>query len=540
MNKDDEGTLRRELYAVLQVSPEATEEEIKKAYRHWAQVYHPDKYQDFQMKEIATQNFQRICEAYEILSDESKRLIYDIYGMEGLTSGLELGPKLNKPEELKEELERLRKMKEIEKMAAHFRPSGSILVNLSLPEFLDGDGIMIGMAMSSQVHSQLSKRNTVAMGGNLEVQENAGGAAASAMFRHQLSSVQSIEFMATAGLQGIIGVQTTRELSVHSTATITFAKSLRDGSVNLSNTWTRQLSETTSGNIQLLLGPQSSIGIGLQHKDEKMSASGQLEIGSSSFAASARYTRKFSSKSHGRIAGKFGSSALEVEVGGGRKLSEFSTIRMLYGVGIQGVFWKLELNRGGQKLIIPVLLSRNIDYAVAAGAFLVPTSLYFLLKKLVIKPYYLQKEKQRASKNKEKTYAQVKEAMAGAERAQRLLQTVSNRKRNRQVESNGLVITKAVYGNRKALNRRDESREARDESTSEVFDVTLPLNFLVDDSGHLKLHGGVKKSGIMGFCDPCPGEPKQLYVEYTYGGQSFEVTVDDYAELLIPQEGHRI
>ncbi|XP_065857882.1 chaperone protein dnaJ 13 isoform X2 [Euphorbia lathyris] len=493
-----------------------------------------------QMKEIATQNFQRICEAYEILSDENKRQIYDIYGMEGLTSGLELGPKLNKPEELKEELEKLRRMKEQEKMAAHFRPSGTILVNLSLPEFLDGDGIMRGMAMSSEVHSQLSKRNTVAMGGNLEVQENSGGAAASAVFRHQLSSVSSIEFMGSAGLQGIIGVQTTRELSVHSTATITFAKSLRDGSVNLSNTWTRQLSETALGNIQLLLGPQSSIAVGWQNKDEKMSASGRLEIGTSSFGASARYSRRFSSKSHGRIAGKFGSSTLEVEVGGGRKLSEFSTIRMLCGVGIQGIFWKFELHRGGQKIIIPVLLSRNINSAFAVGAFLFPTSLYFLLKKLVIKPYYLQKENRRALENKEKTSAQVKEARAGAERAQRLLQNVANRKRNRQVEINGLVITKAVYGSRKALKRREESREAHDESASEVIDVTLPLNFLVNDSGQLKLHGGVKKSGIMGFCDPCPGEPKELYMEYTYGGQSYEVMVDDYAELLIPQEDHRI
>lgn len=95
------------------------------------------------MKEIATENFQRICEAYEILSDENKRQIYDIYGMEGLNSGLELGVKLNKAEEIKEELERLRRRKEQEKLA-DIRPTGSILANLSLPHFLDGDGIMRG------------------------------------------------------------------------------------------------------------------------------------------------------------------------------------------------------------------------------------------------------------------------------------------------------------------------------------------------------------------------------------------------------------
>ncbi|XP_061973384.1 chaperone protein dnaJ 13-like isoform X2 [Populus nigra] len=538
MDGEEAGPPKRELYALLQVSPEATDEDIRKAYRHWAQVYHPDKYQDFH--QIATENFQRICQAYEILSDEYKRQIYDIYGMEGINSGLELGPKLDKVEELKAELERLRKRKEEEKMLAHFRPSGTILSHLSLPQFLDGDGIMRGMAMSSEVQSQLSKRTVIAIGGNLEVNENSGGGAASTVLRHQLSPVSSIEFIASAGLRALIGVQTTRNLSLHSTATIAIAKSLRDGSINLSNTWTRQLSETANGNIQLLLGPESSIAVGWQKKHEKMSASGELKIGTSSFAASAHYTHRFSSKSHGRIAGRFGSTNLEVEVGGGRKLSNFSTVRMLYTIGIQGIFWKFELHRGGQKLIIPMLLSRHLNPVFATGAFVIPTSLYFLLKKFVVKPYYLQREKQKTLENKERNSAQVQEARAAAEKAQQLLKIVANRKISRHLETNELVITKAVYGSSKALKKADESREVNKESASEVFDVTIPLNFLINDSGQLKLHEGVRKSGIMGFCDPCPGEPKLLHVEFTYGGKRFEVEVDDYAALLIPQESHRV
>ncbi|KAH8521282.1 hypothetical protein H0E87_002363 [Populus deltoides] len=540
MDGEEAGPPKRELYALLQVSPEATDEDIRKAYRHWAQVYHPDKYQDFHMQQIATENFQRICQAYEILSDEYKRQIYDIYGMEGINSGLELGPKLDKVEELKTELERLRKSKEEEKMLAHFRPSGTILSHLSLPQFLDGDGIMRGMAMSSEVQSQLSKRTAIAIGGNLEVNENSGGGAASTVLRHQLSPVSSIEFIASAGLRALIGVQTTRKLSLHSTATIAIAKSLRDGSINLSNTWTRQLSETANGNIQLLLGPESSIAVGWQKKHEKMSASGELKIGTSSFAASAHYTHRFSSKSHGRIAGRFGSTNLEVEVGGGRKLSNFSTVRMLYTIGIQGIFWKFELHRGGQKLIIPMLLSRHLNPVFATGAFVIPTSLYFLLKKFVVKPYYLQREKQKTLENKERNSAQVQEARAAAEKAQQLLKIVANRKISRHLETNELVITKAVYGSSKALKKADESREVNKESASEVFDVTIPLNFLINDSGQLKLHEGVRKSGIMGFCDPCPGEPKLLRVEFTCGGKRFEVEVDDYAALLIPQESHRV
>lgn len=95
------------------------------------------------MKDIATENFQRICEAYEILSDVNKRQIYDIYGMEGLTSGLQLGPKLDRVEEIKKELERLRRQKQDSKVLT-LLPSGVILANLSLPQFLNGDGIMRG------------------------------------------------------------------------------------------------------------------------------------------------------------------------------------------------------------------------------------------------------------------------------------------------------------------------------------------------------------------------------------------------------------
>uniref|UniRef100_A0A7C9DNG9 J domain-containing protein n=1 Tax=Opuntia streptacantha TaxID=393608 RepID=A0A7C9DNG9_OPUST len=539
MEDKDDGPPNRELYALLHISPDASTEDIRKAYRQWAQVYHPDKYQDPQMKEIATQNFQRICEAYEILSDENKRQIYDIYGMEGVTSGLELGPKLNKVEEIKEELERLRRSKELEKLA-HLRPTGSILANLSLPQFLQGDGIIRGMAMASEVQSQLSKRIAIAVGGNLAVTGNSGGGAASIVLRHQIASDTSIEYMASAGLRSLIGVQTSRNLSPHSNATLGLAVSLKDGSINLSNVWTRQLSPTSNGNIHFLLGTESSISVGWQKKEEKRSAAGEIKFGTSSFGASAHYTHRFSAKSHGRIAGRVGSNALELEIGGGRRISNFSTVRMLYSIGIQGVFWKFELHRGGQKLIVPILLSRYINPIFAAGAFIVPTSLYFTLKKFFVKPYYLKREKQKATENMEKTSAQVKEAKAAAEKAQQLLQNIANRKKGKQMELGGLVITKALYGNAKALKKLEESRETSDDLASQVLDVTIPLNFLVNDLGQLKLHKGVKKSGIMGFCDLCPGEPKKLLVQYTYKGKNYQVVVDDYDELLIPQEAHRL
>lgn len=65
---------------------------------------------------------------------------------------------------------------------------------------------------------------------------------------------------------------------------------------------------------------------------------------------------------------------------------------------------------------------------------------------------------------------------------------MANRKISRHLETNELVITKAVYGSSKALKKADESREVNKESASEVFDVTIPLNFLINDSGQLKVY----------------------------------------------------
>lgn len=70
-----------EYYEILGLTKNATQEEIKKAYRKLAIKYHPDKNKD---DPNAEQKFKEIAEAYGVLSDEEKRKIYDKYGKKGL------------------------------------------------------------------------------------------------------------------------------------------------------------------------------------------------------------------------------------------------------------------------------------------------------------------------------------------------------------------------------------------------------------------------------------------------------------------------
>ena len=69
------------LYNDLGVKAEATDSELKKAYRLLVMKLHPDKNRD---DPDATEKFKLVQDAYEILSDKNKRGKYDKLGMEGL------------------------------------------------------------------------------------------------------------------------------------------------------------------------------------------------------------------------------------------------------------------------------------------------------------------------------------------------------------------------------------------------------------------------------------------------------------------------
>lgn len=77
-----------EYYDLLEVSPSASAEEIKHAFRKQAMKYHPDRNPG---DKDAEQRFKQINEAYEVLKDEQKRAAYDHYGKAGVSSNNPFG-----------------------------------------------------------------------------------------------------------------------------------------------------------------------------------------------------------------------------------------------------------------------------------------------------------------------------------------------------------------------------------------------------------------------------------------------------------------
>ncbi len=79
---------KRDYYEVLGVSKDASQEEIKSAYRKLALKYHPDRNKG---SKEAEEKFKEAAEAYAVLSDPEKRKQYDMYGHAGM-DGAGVGP----------------------------------------------------------------------------------------------------------------------------------------------------------------------------------------------------------------------------------------------------------------------------------------------------------------------------------------------------------------------------------------------------------------------------------------------------------------
>ncbi len=76
----------RDLYQILGVKRDATQDEIRKVYRKLARKYHPDINPG---NKEAEAKFKDMSAAYDVLSDPAKRKLYDEFGEAGLASGFD-------------------------------------------------------------------------------------------------------------------------------------------------------------------------------------------------------------------------------------------------------------------------------------------------------------------------------------------------------------------------------------------------------------------------------------------------------------------
>lgn len=261
--------------------------------------------------------------------------------------------------------------------------------------------------------------------------------------------------------------------------------------------------------------------------------------------------------------------------------------KMGLGVSLKsstGVGVSLHLSHANQHVAIPMLLSSSLGWREALAALTAPHVALSAAYLLVAKPMALRAKQRRQLESRRQNADKVRAALRRAAQAARVLRAPAARKRRSEERAeNGLVIVEAHYGNLRAMDdlRRAEGRSVADEhaggagtsagrdtssggngssagsinalpdSEREALEdfaaneglpppflkVTHATQFLVD-KGELRLDAEVRRSGMMGFCDPCPGEPKQLRIRYTIGAGSEQVaTFGDAQAVVLPPAG---
>lgn len=129
------------LYTILNLPRSASEAEIRDRYRHLAPTYHPDRQRDDAHRATAHRQFTEIQRAYEVLTDPTRRTIYDLYGEEGLRTSWEVGPRIKTQQELRDHFSRQYHAKKVLEAEALVKPKGDISV------VLDGRAVFVPRSM---------------------------------------------------------------------------------------------------------------------------------------------------------------------------------------------------------------------------------------------------------------------------------------------------------------------------------------------------------------------------------------------------------
>ncbi|XP_042334690.1 dnaJ homolog subfamily C member 11 isoform X2 [Sceloporus undulatus] len=513
-SSEDEAPENEDYYALLNVRREASQEELKAAYRRLCMLYHPDKHRDPELKRQAEQLFNLLHQAYEVLSDPQTRAIYDIYGKRGLEmEGWEVVERRRTPAEIREEFERLQREREERRLQQRTNPKGTISVGIDATDLFDrydeeyedvpGSSFprveINKMHISQSIEAPLTATDTAILSGNLSTQNGNGGGSVNLALRRVTSAKGWGELEFGAGdLQGpLLGLKVFRNLTQRCFITTNCAlqfssRGIRPG---LTTVLARNLDKNTMGYLQWRWGIQSAMNTSIVRDTKTSHFTMAFQLGIPHSFMMVSYQHKFQDEDQTRVKGS------------------------------------LKLNRASQTYFFPIHLTDQLLPSAVFYATAGPLVIYFAMHRLIIRPYLRAQKEKELEKQRESSASDILQKKQEAEAAVRLMQESVRRIIEAEEARMGLIVVNAWYG--KFVN--DQSK--RNEKVK-VIDVTVPLQCLVKDSKLILTEAS--KAGLPGFYDPCIGEEKSLKVLYQFRGVLHQVMSSDNEALRIPKQSHRI
>uniref|UniRef100_A0A673CDA9 DnaJ homolog subfamily C member 11 n=1 Tax=Sphaeramia orbicularis TaxID=375764 RepID=A0A673CDA9_9TELE len=538
---DDDEICNDDYYSLLNVRREATQDELKAAYRRLCMLYHPDKHRDPELKRQAEQLFNLVHEAYEVLSDPQSRAIYDIYGKRGLdVEGWEVVERKRTPAEIREEYERLQKEREERRLQQRTNPKGTISVGIDATDLFDryeedyedmvGGGVphveINKMHISQSIEAPLTSKDTAILSGSLSTHNGNGGGTINLALRKVTSAKGwgEVEFGAGDTHGPLFGMKIFRNLTPRCfmTAQCGLQFSSRGVRPGFTTVLARHLDKNTMGYLQWRWGTQSSMNTSIVRDTKSSHFTFAMQLGIPHTFVMMSYQYKFQDEDQTKIK----------EVAMTMKISRHSVLGATVSVGVpQGVSLKIKLNRASQTYFFPIHLTDQLLPSAVFYATVGPLVFYLAIQQLIIRPYVRAQKEQDLEKQRESSASNIARKKQEAEASVLLMQESVRRIIEAEESRMGLIILNAWYGKFVTDNSRRHER-------AKVIDVTVPLQCLVKDSKLILTEA--TKSGLPGFYDPCVGEEKSLKVLYQFRGVMHQVLSGDAEPLRIPKQSHRI
>ncbi|CAJ0758634.1 9957_t:CDS:10 [Entrophospora sp. SA101] len=544
-------------YGILNVSKEATENEIKDSYKKLCRTFHPDKHLDPESKSTAEKNFQIIHKAYEVLTDPTKRTIYDMFGEEGLNTSWEVGYRYKTPDEF-EKKARAQREEDAENLV---RSKGDIVLSVDARQLFDSYDIqryniekkerfkfndlfekieITQLYLKNSFETQFQPETNGIIVGHTVLRNGIGGGNIIGTLRHTFSPSFWAEVGASLIEPRLLTVKGTYNIdndsfitcfgdanTIYAPPTFEITAGRRLGGFNtgyltyktgswILGPWGRRYS---AGGLRGRVGAKSAVAIGITGANDSKTGYGlELQTGITQSHLSANYNMKVFDDYQLRVSTTLStSSGLTNTIMGERKVTNNTKVALAIDFGIPtGIIFRCRFNRLGQKISIPVHVTSDLDFRFILFGTLVPVVSIVFTEQVILKPRRkrIMAEKIAALRQRHSEYIQSRRQEA--EEAIRLMKPSVERKIETEHAKDGLIILEAWYGN---LSDGDASVIARD-----VFDVRIPVQALVHES----------QLSIPGFYDPCMGEKKKLRIRYQFKRKIHEVIVDDRSTVVCP------
>ncbi|KAI9104664.1 hypothetical protein DFS34DRAFT_604008 [Phlyctochytrium arcticum] len=495
-------------YAVLNVERNATDEDIKNAYRRLCLTFHPDKHHRPDSKVAAERRFEKIQKAYNILSNPTKRHIYDTYGDEAADMSWEVGVRGKTREEIREEYERHSRQRQELLAEQLVNSKGEIQLSLDASQIFDADvrlarrrrrrlplghfepvkaeqsGLKeilqwpeIRQAFVKHAwETQLTAATGLAITGDVMARNGIGAGNVTATIKRVISPTLFTEVSGTLGQNALVQAKVVKSFANESFITLNGVAQSLSAPPNLTVVLGRRITSKTTGYItyrtgQYALGKwgadqdlsdQSACSLGMVRRAEKGQWNMDLQVGLSNSLVSLSYFRILPRSIRGRASIMLSTMmGAQASISGDKKVSKHGRI----GLGVDcasmgGVTVRVKLARVGQKFVIPIMLTPQFDLRMAFWAAVVPMVFTFTLDRLYLSPRRKQRLAEKLIEVRAANAERIAQSRLEAEDAVHIMKDLVLRKLEAEESRHGLIVVEALYG------KLPESTYAPDHSLS--------------------------------------------------------------------------